>query len=605
MKKTGSKKGYFRRLREESLILSCLGGLSSRLIYFLKVSIISYLFSGSDISDRKLEESALHTAGKTYKVKEKGLRTVKNACATAIERSFVVGLYRRLLTRMLYTPLSTYGAYLVTFGVYVGLVYFVKLYAFGAGARFESLVTGCIIILMALPLTLIHKPLVTCIGESAFFRSILSGCVHFDSYKGEKCHGAVGLAIVAGSLSGVLAFFCDELRILALIGVSVIALVILYTPELGLFLAAALFPFMGRSRLVALICFTYGAYLVKVLRSKRNFHLNTGSIFVLLLNIYYGVAVLKGGGMNALTAFSVTSVYFLCANLLCTRALLTKAVQAVALGFSGVLLTFCNDVLKGGVAGMGWYEAISGHGSVFGNGADMSAYIALTLPFVFCKAERYSAITCYLLTVAGIVYAVFTGNVFLALLTAATVTLYLAVSRRQFFRPLTIGFGLPLAVFYFASIPISIGKEALYDIVQGWFHTVSRCHEYAILGVGMSDRSLALGGFGDTHSAYLQALAEGGMIGLILLVMALVFACQRLYCALPRRLEDRRIAAAASASAMSCIAMGFVTNIWADTDASFTLWLCLGMAGAAYRFRTDRRSGKSEEELEFEKYDEQ
>ncbi|MBR6594123.1 MAG: hypothetical protein IKK83_02945 [Clostridia bacterium] len=598
MKKTGFKKGYFRRLRDESLILSCLGGLSSRLIYFLKVSIISYLFSGSDISDQKLEESALYTSVKTYKVKEKGVRTVKNACASAIEHGFTVGLYRRLLTKFIYMPLSTYGAFLVTYGVYVGLVYFVKLYAFDKGAEFESLVSGCIIILMALPLTLIHKPLVASIGESAFFRSVLSGCIHFDSYKGEKQHGAVGVAIIAGSLLGVLAFFCDELMILALLGLVALALVVLYTPELGLFLAAALFPFMERSRLVALICFTYGAYLVKVLRSKRNLHLNTGSIFVLLLNIYYGFAVLKGGGMNALSAFSVTAVYFLCANLLCTRALLTKCVQSLALGFSGVLLMFCNGVLKGGVAGLEWYDAIRSHGSVFESGAAMSAYIALILPFVFCKVERHSATTCYLLTVAGIVYGVFTGNVFLSLMTAATVTLYLAVSRRQFFRPLTISFGIPLAIFYFASFRISVGTAELYDLVQSWVRTAKRCSEYLIMGVGMSDRSWALGGFGDTSSAYLRTLAEGGVVGLMLLVLALVFACQRMYSVLPKRIDDRRIAAAASASAVSCIFMGFVSDIWANMDVSFALWLCLGLASAAYEYRMSKKIGRSDDYLE-------
>lgn len=597
--KVSTKKGYFKRLREESLVLSCLAGLSSRLIYFLKVSLISFFFSGAESFDTSLENGFFYDGIKSIKLRERVIRPIKGSFSLAFERSSVYLLYRRIAARLLYTPTSTFGAYLVTFGVYVGLVYYVKLYALGEDASVYSLVNGCFIIVMAFPLLFSGKPLIRFLGDSAFVSRALYGCIELDAYKGEKKSAAVGSAIIFGSVCGVASYFCGEGRILLLLALAVFAMLIGHSPEMGMVFTAFSFSFVPRGFLMFTVSLTLVSYLFKVIRGKRNLRFGTAGVFAVMLLLNFLFVLMRGGGNNAWYAFCVVAVCLLASNLLVTYKLIKKVIQALVFGMGFVFIDFAYGLLTDALAGGDIASALKVQSAFFDNSYSFARFCLVMLPFLFCKAEGsvlFGRPLCFFVGTGCLAYCVHTGNTLLAIIIAAVLTLYLAVARRRFFRPLLMCFGLPIGVLYFARVPISFEAMGFADTINGWAQAIGAMQGNFFTGVGMTDGSLALGGVTDSHSMYLQTMAECGVVGFVLLVLCLASCCMRLFAGLsPVGNDSRRIAAAAGASVVAGLTLGCYNNLWAEGSLGFVFWLALGIAVAAYEVRKEEKRGVGDE----------
>lgn len=548
------------------------------------------------MADRRLEKGAISDGAAHIKLREKVVRPVKTTFSLGVERSSAFKTYKTIINRLIYTPVSTYGVFLVTLGIYMGLVYFVNRIAYGMeSANVYRLLNGCVLVALSLPLLLVQKPLVRFLGDSAVARAILGDCIDLDSYREPKRSGAVGSALIIGSLSGVLSFFCGEEKILLLLAVAVYGLLVIYSPEFGLFGSALVFPFVSKRLFIALVGLTVLSYTIKVLRGKRNFKLSASNVFLLFLAICYLVSNIKGGGVGAGFAFSVVAFCILAANLCLTERLLRKIINTVVLGLGIVLVIFCYQMFNGSLEGGSISDFVLNAVSVFGGRDNFLEYFILVLPYLFCKAAKSSlpgSIACFLTATALLGYCVYAGRLSFAILTAATVALYLIISTRQIFIPLIACFGVPVGGMYFAAIPITFGTMGLYDMVSAWVATLDVCGAHPLLGVGMSGRSLQLAGLGDSRSMYFQTLAEGGALGFILLVLALFFTCQRLFATLPPAGSDgRRIGAATGASVLMGLIIAMGNNLWVEPGACAVLWLSLGLASAAYEVRKEDNRG--------------
>ncbi len=603
MKSKGNvrKQGFINRLFKESLILSCLGIISSRLISFFKQSVLSYIFSGCEQSDKALEKSGISRVLKKHKVKNRFVRTVKTKFALSIENSYITQKYRKLINRAIYTPVSTYGAFFATLGIYICLVYFVRHYGFGEESvgDIESLITGGVIILASIPLLLCRKALIMVLFQSVFVRNMLSDVIKLEVYDGERQHGAAGTALIIGSVLGVLSFFCGEVKILMLIAAVVYLLVVLHSPEMGLMSVIAAFPFCGRGLLCTAITVTLISYIIKVLRGKRNLRLNTASLFVLLLGLCFMFESFVAGGGNAWFAFCMTALYLLAANLISTGSLLIKCANSLTTGLGISIAVYAVQVFVAALNGTGWLDALVNSHSVFDSSIQFSFYLLLIMPFVFCKSDRtvtVSVVANYLLVVACIIYSVMNGNTVCAILAAVAATLFLAVQGRRVFRPFALCFGVPVGVLYFASVPISVGGMGFYTTLSGWLGAFKAGLSNLLLGAGMTSQSSALGFGGDSHSMYLQTFVECGALGLLLLVLAIAFAFQRVYAKLTAvGTANRNLTAAAGASCVVGLLIAMGTNLWVNADICFIFWLCLGLAGAAYEIRKEKRRGTDDE----------
>lgn len=595
MKNSGSvrKKGLIKRLAQESLILSRLGKFSSRLIYFLKVSMLSFLLTGCQSADNALETGIAGSYVKEKKLTGRIIKPLKRIFSTSVEESFLGGIYRKVLSRAIYTPTRTYGAFFLTFGIYIALVYYVKQYALYLEASRSSLEIAMAIIVASIPLLLSGKPLVRLLGDSVFLDGTFSGCIDFSYYDGEKQPAAVGTAIILGSVLGALTLFSGEVRMLLFIFAVLFALVVFHSPEMGLVAVALVFPFAGSSIVSALTLASFISYLLKVLRGKRNFHPGASGTFVGILGFMFFFNWLNGGGEKALFALCMCMVYILAANLLTTPRLLRKCVSAFVTGFGICALVAAVQIFNSAWVGDSWVDAVKASLSVFEDSGTFAGYIILVLPFVFCKANRgrfASKAFCYLLFVGYIAYAVYLGHTFFAVLAAIGVTMHLAISARRIFRPLILCLGIPIAGLYFANVSITYSGMGLYGIMEGWTAAVSAATPHAVLGVGMSEASVGLAFSGDSNSMFLQIFIECGFMGMFLLILGIVFAMQRLYASLSKvGTGNRVITAAAGASALSALVLGCGINLWAHTELCVAFWLCLGLSSAAYRLRMEQR----------------
>ncbi len=591
MRNNGSvrKKGFIKRLFTESLILSCLGSISSRLICFFKSSIFSLFLTGCQSADTALEYGVAGRFVRKKKLYNRILRPVKRGFASSVEEGVVVNLYRKLLNALLYTPVRTYGAFLATYGMYVGLGYVIKHYENYAAIDMAGLQGASVLMLLSFPLMFVGKPLVQFIGGSAFVSNVFAGFVDFSRFDGKKRQSAIGIAFACGSVLGVLTFFSDERRMLFFIAASVCALAVFHYPELGFFTTALVFPFVSKAFLCVLITAGFASYLIKVLRGKRNFYINAASVFVLLLGLMFFFVALGGGGERAWFAFSMCALYLMAASLLGSPRLLRKAVTTLALGFGICILCLAVQVFVKSLDGEHWLDAVRSSCSVFESSHALAGYCVLMLPMMFCKANKsglfYKA-TVYLVFVACIGYSVVMKHTALAVLAAIGVTAYLALSSRRVFRPLALSFGLPIGGLYFAAVPITYSGMGVYDSMAGWASAVSAATPYLFTGVGMSEASLALVFEGNSSNMFLQTLLECGLLGFILLTLAVVFAMQRLYASLSKvGSQNRIVTAAAGASVLTGFVLASGTDLWRSTELCYMFWLCLGVASAAYRLR--------------------
>lgn len=601
-KGTTQRIGLINRLLKGSLILSCLGIISSRLISFFKASVFSYLLVGGTVSDAALENGAIGTAVKKHRLNTRLVRAVKTWFSLSVENSVIVKRYRIALNRLIYTPISTFGAFFATLGIYICIVYFIKLYGFNAQTTvsISSLYIGGVVVLFSIPLLLSRKSLVGALYSSVFVRTMLSGLIDLDAYTGEKQHGAVGTALMAGFSLGFLCFFCGEVKVLLLLLAVVYLLVVLHSPEAGLVSVIAAFPFCERYMLCTLISVAFASYLIKVLRGKRNLHLKTSNIFALMLGLCFLFELFGGGGKTAWFALCMTAAYLLAANLINTQKLLNKCANVFTVGLGVVVTVFAVQVFVDALNGAGWGYTLTHSCSVFASGKQLSCYLLLMLPFVYCKSGGRSFLSkaySYALVIACIIYSVLNGDTVYAILTAIAATLFLAVKDRKIFRPFVMCFGVPVSGLYFAAVPISFGDMGFYETVSGWVAALRAALDNFITGTGMSALSVSLVFAGDSHSMFLQTFIECGAAGLLLLLLAVVFALQRVYARLGEvDSVNRNITAAAGASALIGLVIGMGTNLWADKDTCLIFWLCLGLAGAAFEIRKEKRRGNDDEQ---------
>ncbi len=590
--KDKSENGLFKRLCDKSLILSCLAIISSRLISYLKSSILSVFVSRADKTDQAFENGKVSRVMKKAGLRNRVFRPVKHFFASQVERSWVASLYRKALGRLAYASAGSIGALVMTLGIYLLMVYFLKLYAF----NFENPspatpIIGAAMCFVSLPLLFSGKPLVLLLKNSALLSDIFEGGGEIKYDPEVKPRNGYGLAIIFGSVLGILSFFFGEIKILVMLFATIAMLWLLYSPETGLFATAACFPFVPKRLLTALIGITLISYLFKVLRGKRNLHIGAAEAFVLILGICFFCSAVKGGGTNAWFAFCMTAVFLMFSNLIITPVLLRRCVSALSLGLGVACLFYAGGLVRGVMNGGELAAVAKTASSVFDSSAAFSSYLIVMLPFVFCKVHPRSSasrVMCYVLAQLCIMYAVLNGHTFLAIMTAVSLTLYFSISERRLLEPILLYFGVPVVLLYFTNASISAETLGVRELLSSWLGALSLGGERFFFGHGMSAESLSLAVVGDSKSMYLQMFITGGICQAALLFLAVFFSTQRVYSSLSACSEDnRRITSAVGAAALAAVVLSLGNNIWADSNACLLFWCCLGIASAGYKIRKE------------------
>ncbi len=616
--KETSEKSLFRRLCEKSLILSCLAIISSRLLSYLKGGIFSRILGGGKVSDDALRRSTvsrkINTLGKRYADSASGerprgygvqnllFRPLKLFFASQLEKSRVANGYKALVRKMSYTAVKSYGAYLTVFGIYLLMVYYLKLYAFNVENPSPSTpLIGVAMMLISVPLLFSKQPLLLAVKNSALLGGIFEGASELKYDENEPTRFGGGTAIIFGSVCGVLSFFFGEVAVLKLLGTVLALLFILYSPEIGLFATAMVFPFSGEVLLLSIVWTTLLAFLIKVARGKRSMSFGAAEVFAAILGVGFFFSVLKGGGRNASVAFCMTSVYLLASNLLSTPALLRKCLAALSLGFGVVCVYYAGGLVSGVLDGGRLGEVALSNFSVFDSADGLSTFVMLVIPAVFYKLRTQSGISkllCSLLAIAYILFATLNGHTVLAFLTAAALTVYFAVCEHRVLEPILMYLGVPVGVLYFTNTSISLFSTGFRDTFTAWVDAVSTAAQRPIFGFGMSEGSLSLAMHADSKSMYFQSLVQSGICGAALFTLAVFFAVQRIYSKMTHTAgEVEKLTAAVGAMSVMALLLAFANSIWTSTALCYMFWLSLGCASACFKIRV-----KDEGRMNYEEY---
>ncbi len=590
--KEKSEFSLFKRLCEKSLILSCLAIMSSRLISYLKTGLFSFFFSRASETDNALENSYINKALAKIKVKNRISRPIKRFFAIQVERSRCVALYRRILGKLGYASASSLGALIMTFGVYLLMVYYLRLYALNVDNPSPSTpIIGVAMLVLSLPLLFSKQPLLLLLKTSSLVSDIFEGGGEIKYDPQTKPTNAYGTAIFLGSALGIMSFFFGEIKILVLLFTVIATLWVLYSPESGLFATVAVFPFVSKRLLVAIVTVTLISYLIKVLRGKRNLHLGAAELFVFMLGACFLCSAVTGGGENAWFGLCMTSVFIMFSNLIVTPLLLRRCISALSLGLAVVCLFYAGNLLYGVLDGGALLDVAKNNTAVFSSSEAFSSYLIVLLPFIFCKVQPGSSggrVVCYVMAQLCILYAVLNGHIVLAIITAGALTLFFSVTERRVLEPILLYFGVPVALLYFTNASISAEALGFRELISSWIQALNIGSKRLFVGCGMSDQSLALAMSGDSKSMYLQAFIEGGLCRTVLLILGVLFSSQRLYSELgPVGSDNRRVTAAVSAAAVSAIVLSLGNNLWAQSGGCLLFWSCLGIASAAYKIRKE------------------
>ncbi len=284
------------------------------------------------------------------------MSTARLRLVEAVESGRIFSGLRALSHALLVCPTAVYGLFLLFYGLFGVLSYFVLPLVYRPLAPgTASLLASGVIAVAALPLAVTRRSLAETLGRGWLTRLLLVGLLGVppDRLAAPRRRMPVALPYLSvllalGAAVGVLLGRLSPAVVpLGCLAVGLCGLIFTY-PEAGAVLSTVLLPILWFERntlfvLVALILLTWCSYLVKLLFLHRTLRLDRLDATVLilgglmLLSGFTGETVTRETVMRSILLFLCLSDYFLIVNLMTTRALIRRCL--IGVGASVVMVT--------------------------------------------------------------------------------------------------------------------------------------------------------------------------------------------------------------------------------------------------------------------------
>ena len=566
-------------------------------------------------------------------------RRIRRFLSTILDSNYLTQKSKRGINYLCSMPLSFYGNFMLFFGLYTVVVYFVKLFFIDSSISDDYIIAGVCLVLAALPMLFTKTSLAASVKKSFIFRLIFSDAFGFTEQNYEenkvKVKGRGNYMLFLGLLVGMLTFFVNPLIILSVIGLVVLMLLIAAAPEIGVLLTIVSLPFLSffespTEILCILIGATFFFYLLKILRGKRVFRLELVDAFVLLFAIIiFASSFFSAGGDASFSSAAVAVVlllgYFLVVNLMRTLRWVKRCI--VGLVASSAI-----------VSAIGIFEYFFGEGggneswldlslfsdiktrvvSLFGNPNILSTFVVMIFPFALalhCMAKRKNErLLCFMINVGMVVCTVFTWSrgSWLALIICAIIfyLMYKPKTFRIFGAALLIVPALPLilpdtVVNRLASIANLSDSSVSYRLYT-WEATTNAIKDNFFGGVGFGNEAFrnvyikyAYSGMETaehSHSLFLQLFLALGVVGVIIFAIVIFFYFQKMfeYIKAPEDRESKIYVMAAIASIVGALIMGVFDYIWYNYRVMYVFWVIIAIGCAAVRVGNYERNRKKE-----------
>lgn len=606
--------------------------LPSRFAAWLCDSFVGRFFHAYGKSTELLTESRLFRRFRESRV-YRTASPMRYRVASALTSSPISLLFTKLLDILRYTETRIYGVLFGTFGLYTILVYVVRHFAFSAaGNDLVSLITGVATLFFSLLLLFSKRPLCITLQESRILDFLLYRTAGLRRQPaGKRVRHTINptVAFLLGSALGITGFFMHPLYLpIGIFGISLFFL-LLFSPELCMFSAIALAPFMIFAErptvfLCALVLIGAVGYFLKVLLGKRLFSVEPLDFAVLFMLLAYLLAsIFTYGGqastMRALACATLLCGYFLTVNLfnspaLISRAVSTLVVSGTAVALIGLLQQFTGNAIADWLDSAA-YDYISGRiTSVFGNPNILAVYLIMILPFVTvtllrkgAPLRRFTAFLVFAIFMAAIVYT-WSRGAWIGVI-ASFALLMFSCSPATIYLLLPVAAGVPFLLRLAAS-PIadrlasstSLADSSVSYRLHLWRGTLNMVGDHLLGGIGVGEEAFAavypyyavsgMESAPHAHNLYLGYLAEFGIVGLLLLLLFIVLFFQR---TLTHQHEEenpmlRLLSVAATCSVFAVLVNGFTDHVFYNSRIFFLFFVVVGLAVALARV------GRTEEE---------
>ncbi len=594
---------------KRSVIIRALSRFSDKLARCAENSLLAKILCGYFAVEKKADASLTSALSRKRGLLTDVLSQLQDGICRFFTSNKLKNKFTGFLTDLLYLRTRDIGIYLLSTGLYAVIEYYIIKYAVYDFELDVSVLYGSIGVMIlslfffsgkALANTLYKNPVLS------FAAYDLLGADRSRLIPGEIRIRNASVALLAGMVSGALAFIFPPHRIVLFMLCVIVLCVVFFMPESGAVLTVTLIPFLPLQQLLTLCFVSIVSYLLKLIRKKRELRFGPVDAAVMLLAVLtlFGkiVTVRDAGGTDSLYLLGIMA-YFLCRNLLGRRQWLDRAMNAAALSSAavslfGVFFRFCGTPEQM-IAAKSLFAGAGGELSVFFNSSAVFAcYVMLTSPlllyFALCKKRgKVAYIISYAVSFASLVL---TGRVYAVIaFIVITVTVLAVYSRHTLvFTVLSVpvvalaAVFMPKSWYLFIFEKIYTENAVIQNVWDGVFRMIGRSFMggYGIGSFNSVYPQYAAEGYASqtgAKSVYFQLTAEGGiMMSVVFSVCLILFIT---YCATAIiKCGDRsgRNYIFAPLTAVLCAAFyGVTENIFCSEVVCILLFAVMGCGVAA------------------------
>lgn len=556
------------------------------------------------------------------------LRKLRGYLSQSVETSFALRKLRKAVSSRADVSVKSYGRFLLSFGIYILLFFFIKLFVPAVGtANYDHLYLGIIISVLSVPFLTSNKTLAQAAYGSKITKFIFSDAFGFREESFEQrpeantSHSSTK-PLFYGLVLGALTFFVHPAIIIAVIIFLTTTAFIIISPEIGILLALFAIPFLSIFEypallLTLLILTTAISFLIKLIRGKRVIRFEIIDFFVLLFLaiLYFSGRITVGGYQSYLSALVVCLLmlgYFLIANLIrsgkwvlrCIYAIVFSGTVTAIIGVLQYVLGFAeNDWLD-----RSYFADIYGRATAtFDNPNYLATYLALVFPFALylllrakgVRSRILSSVSC--ITLVLCIICTWCRAAWIAVIVCFVIYLMI-ITRKSFKYILAVAVATPVLAFFipnnvierFLSIGNLADSSTLYRVYI-WKGSLNMIKDNIWGGIGYGQQAFehiypeyafaGIEGAVHSHNLYLQILIGTGIGGLICFALAIFFFAQNslTYMRSPHSRDSSLITSAALMSVLTMLIMGLFDFVWYNNSMFFMFWAVMALGVACTR----------------------
>lgn len=581
------------------------------------------------LSDRLTKRFDEHVIAK----RDRELAAINSrSTAQVILKNPIVRTLTRGLDYLKCLSMNFYGTIGTVFGIYVILIYLLKLYALPQYQAVTSHpILGVVLVLLFLPLVFSHKPIANLVHANKLMSIIFYDLFGLPDIGNdpEAKKGIGSIAFLIGTLLGGIAFFVSPFVIVGVLLAVVYFLISLYSPEFCFTTTLIALPFMTLFTerptifLCLLVCLCTVSFVIKVVLMKRVFHIELIDLFVLAFGVVYlisgVVSATKGADFAPTLAFLCLSVggYFIASSLIKGDISIRRIVRALI--FSSVIVSSIGLIEQFfGITINSWVDRdlfpdITGRiTSTFDNPNVLGEFLIVTVPFSICSffishrfTGKFFAIIAFALSVASAIYTWSRGT-WVSLVVCCAV-FAVVVNRRAIFGIIALSLLAPASLFV---LPNSIVDRFLSSFntldssiayrIQIWKSSADMALDNIFLGIGPGSEAFgkvypeyAASGAEvaeHSHNLVLQIIIESGIFSLIIFaaIMAVFFVASIEYRRIDNTRSFRFLYAAGFSILVSLCVFGITEHVWYDHRMLFLFWVTLGFCSSLRNWYRER-----------------